>query len=105
MPALEPTGPNAEQIRYWNEAAGPRWVAVEQMVDTQIAPLGRRAMDRAAIAAGDRVLDVGCGCGATTLEIARRVGPTGSVTGIDISTVMLERARQAARDASLTHVR
>lgn len=101
---LEDAGPNAEQIKYWNETSGAKWVALHDLVDAQIRPLGRRAMERARIAPGERVLDVGCGCGATTLELARRVGPTGSVTGIDISNVMLERARQAVVHAGLSNV-
>jgi len=103
MTALAHTGPNAEQIKYWNEISGPRWVAQQELLDAQIAPLGRMAMDRVGIRSGERVLDVGCGCGDTALEIAGRVGPSGAVTGIDITTVMLERARTRARDANLTH--
>jgi len=103
--ALETAGPNAEQIRYWNETAGPKWVRFEALLDAQIGPLGRRAMERAAIAPGDRVLDVGCGCGETTIDLAHRVGSTGSVVGVDISAPMLERARQRAREAGATHVR
>lgn len=102
---LEPTGPNAEQIKYWNETAGPRWVATQALIDGQIGPLGRRTMDRAALAAGEHVLDVGCGCGHTTLELATRVGATGSVTGIDLSAIMLAQGRDAATRAGLTHVR
>jgi SAM-dependent methyltransferase len=105
MPALESSGPNAEQIHYWNDLAGPKWVAYRELLDTQIRPLGLLAMQRAAIAPGERVLDVGCGCGDTTLEIARRVGSAGTVVGADISTVMLERARQIAHDAEITHLR
>jgi SAM-dependent methyltransferase len=104
MPGLEPTGPNAEQIKYWNEIAGPKWVALHDIVDALIAPFGRRTMDRAAIGAGQRILEVGCGCGQATVEIARRVAPTGAVTGIDVSTAMLQRARANARDAGVTHV-
>jgi SAM-dependent methyltransferase len=104
MTTLQPVGPNAEQIQYWNELAGPRWVALQGLIDAQIDPFGRRAMQRGAIGAGEHVLDVGCGCGHTTLEIARRVGPMGSVTGVDIATAMLERARQAVCDAGLKHV-
>lgn len=105
MTMLEARGPNAEQIQYWNEQAGQKWVALQALIDAQIRPLGLKTIDRAAIAPGERVLDVGCGCGDTTLEIARRVGPTGKVLGVDISSVMLERARQAARDAGIAHVR
>jgi SAM-dependent methyltransferase len=104
MPTLEATGPNAEQIAYWNEQAGAQWVAREALLDEQIAPLGRAAMDRAGVAAGERVLDVGCGCGHTTLELAERVGPSGGVTGLDISTPMLERARERARERGLGNV-
>jgi len=101
---LEYSGPNAEQIRHWNEISGPKWVALHDLVDKQLQPLGQYAMDRARIGVGERVLDVGCGCGATTLELARRVGPTGMVTGVDISTVMLEQARRAAAQAGLSNV-
>jgi SAM-dependent methyltransferase len=62
-------------------------------------------MDRGGIAAGERVLDVGCGCGQTTLDLAHRVGSTGFVLGIDISTVMLDRARELARTTGLGPVR
>jgi SAM-dependent methyltransferase len=102
--ALETTGPNADQIRYWNETAGPKWVRFEALLDAQIGPLGRHAMDRATIASGERVLDVGCGCGDTTIDLARRVGSTGSVVGVDISAPMLERARRRAREAGLTRI-
>ena len=103
MEALEPTGPNAEQIKFWNDARATRWVALQERIDGHIGPLGLRAMDAAAIAPGERVLDVGCGCGSTTLEIARRVGPSGAVIGLDISAAQLHRARQRACDAGVMH--
>jgi SAM-dependent methyltransferase len=95
---MDASGPNAKQIQYWNETAGPKWVKLQALIDDQVRALGRFAMDRAALLPGERVLDVGCGCGDTTIELARRVVPGGAATGIDISAVMLERARQAARD-------
>jgi len=102
MPAPEP---NAEQIRYWNEAAGPKWVAFQKAIDAQIGPLGERAMDRAGIAPGEHVLDVGCGCGETTIALGRRVGPGGLVLGIDISAPMLGRAVETARAVGAANVR
>ena len=98
-------GPNAEQITYWNQQAGPTWVAVQSMIDKQIRPLGRLAMDRAELHAGNRVLDVGCGCGDTTLELAKRVAPGGEVLGVDISAPMLTRAAQQAKAAGITTAR
>lgn len=98
-------GPNKEQIEHWNDQAGPRWVAMQDMIDGQIRPLGEAAMERAAIKAGERVLDVGCGCGQTSLELARRVTASGSVTGIDISAVMLARAQQSAAELGVSNLR
>jgi len=61
-----------------------------------LGPLGDAAMAAAGIAPGHRVIDIGCGCGTTTLELAHRVGPSGHVLGIDVSTPMLKRAGQRA---------
>lgn len=104
MESLQPEGPNAEQIRYWNEVAGPKWVALHEQIDVQIRPLGHMTMDRARLAPGERVIDVGCGCGNTTLDLARRVGPTGKALGIDLSTMMLARARETAAAAGAANV-
>ncbi|HIG72508.1 MAG TPA: class I SAM-dependent methyltransferase [Myxococcales bacterium] len=96
-------GPNAGQIEYWNEDSGKRWVEMGDIIDTQIAPLGEAAMDgsHAKIVSGERILDVGCGCGQTSLELAKRVGTTGSVLGLDISAPMLGRAGERAVEAGL----
>ncbi len=101
MTTPDGTDPNADQIAYWNEQAGPKWVALQEMIDAQIRPLGQLAMERAGALADADVLDVGCGCGDSTIELARRVGPTGSVLGIDISRPMLARAEAQARAAGV----
>lgn len=87
---------NADQITYWNARAGDTWVALQKRLDVQIGPLGEKALERLAPKAGESVLDVGCGCGHTTVELARRVAPSGKVIAIDISKPMLEVARQQA---------
>jgi SAM-dependent methyltransferase len=97
-------GPNADQIRYWNDESGPKWVALHATIDDQIAPFGLVAIERAGVRAGESVLDIGCGCGATSLQLAERVGPSGSVTGLDISEPMLARARERAAECGLTQL-
>jgi SAM-dependent methyltransferase len=97
---LAAAGPNAEQIRTWNETLGPRWVDQEAMLDAQIAPLGLAALERAKVQPGERAIDVGCGCGQTSLQLAERVGPSGAVLGIDVSAPMLARARARAAGRS-----
>jgi len=102
--AGDASGANAEQIRYWNEQAGPKWVAFQRLIDGHIGPLGRRVMERAGVGVGESVIDVGCGCGQTTLELGRRVGPAGRVLGVDVSAPMLARAIEAAREAGARNV-
>src|SRR6202171_1545301 len=94
-----PTGhdqKNADQIAYWNGLAGQHWTDRQQTQDTLLAPISDILIDRAKAKAGERIVDVGCGCGATTIAPAQRCGPTGHVFGIDISVPMLARARQIA---------
>ncbi len=96
---------NSDQIAYWNAGAGETWAALQNRLDRQIQPLGRLAMDALAVAPGDRVIDVGCGCGQTTLELAVRAGPAGSVLGVDISAPMLAVARRRPLARGLAGVR
>lgn len=94
-------GGNEEQWRFWNEVAGPFWVAAQQELEHHTAPFGEAALRAAAVVSGERVLDVGCGCGASSLALAAAVGPTGRVDGVDLSEVMLARAREQAAAAGL----
>jgi SAM-dependent methyltransferase len=98
------TGPNALQVEYWNETSGPCWVAAQASIDGQVTPFGLLAMERADIVEGERVLDVGCGTGQSTLQLAERVGRRGAVTGIDISTPMLACATERARKQRFKNV-
>jgi ubiquinone/menaquinone biosynthesis C-methylase UbiE len=95
---IAPTGHdlNADQIAYWNGPGGQHWTERQQVQDTLLAQVSDILIDRAKPRAGERIVDVGCGCGATTIAFAQRVGPAGHVFGIDISAPMLARARQIA---------
>jgi SAM-dependent methyltransferase len=87
---LEAVGVNAPQIEYWNGPAGDKWARLADSQDVMFRALGSAAMDACDIQTGHTVLDVGCGSGTTTIEIARRIGTEGRVHGIDISTPMLD---------------
>src|ERR1700736_2438886 len=88
---------NADQIAYWNGPGGRHCTDRQLAQDTLLAPVAAILIDRAAVKAGMRIIDVGCGCGATTIAFAQQVGPSGHVSGIDISAPMLQRARQSAQ--------
>ncbi|MEP7124635.1 MAG: class I SAM-dependent methyltransferase [Byssovorax sp.] len=97
-------GPNAEQRRNWNELSGPAWVAESEQIGAQIRAFGAPALARLQVAAGLRVLDVGCGGGETTLALAESVGPSGAVHGVDVSRPLLDHAREKAARAGVTNV-
>jgi SAM-dependent methyltransferase len=97
--ALEPpTGheQNADQIAYWNGPGGKRWADRQAAQDVLLKPIADVLIDRAQPKAGERIIDVGCGSGATSIAFAQKVGPSGHVFGIDVSGPMLERARASA---------
>jgi ubiquinone/menaquinone biosynthesis C-methylase UbiE len=85
---------NADQIAYWNGPGGVRWAERQASQDILLAPVAEILIDRAKPAPGERVIDVGCGSGATTNAFAQKVGLSGHVFGIDVSGPMLDRARQ-----------
>jgi SAM-dependent methyltransferase len=94
---------NREQAELWATIA-PTWVEIEDDLDEMSGDLGRMAMDRLDLRSGQQVLDVGCGTGRTTLDLASRVGPEGRALGADLTEVMLDRARQNAARAGLENV-
>jgi ubiquinone/menaquinone biosynthesis C-methylase UbiE len=87
---------NADQIAYWNGSGGRKWTDRQERQDVLLAPVSELLFARTKVAPGERVVDIGCGCGSTTIELARRVGPKGSVVGVDVSVPMLARARERA---------
>ena len=105
MTASAAASPNTAQIEHWNGAAGDTWVRLQDRLDAQLAPLGRLGMERAAIREGWRINDIGCGTGQTSLDLARRVGPGGSVLAVDISRPMLALAERRRSEAGLANLR
>jgi len=80
------------QAAFWSGSGGRNWVSYQEAWDASLAPIEIALLDAALPQPGERVVDIGCGCGATALAVAERVGPAGRVLGVDISPVMLERA-------------
>ncbi|MTV36255.1 class I SAM-dependent methyltransferase [Duganella radicis] len=90
------TEQHAYQVADWNGQSGERWVANQARLDAMVAVFGQAAIEAAAPSAGERVLDVGCGAGSSSLALAARVGAGGHVLGVDISEALIERARALA---------
>ena len=93
-------GPNAGQVAYWNEAVGPTWAELQEPLDRQLGPLGRAAMAALKPRPGERILDIGCGSGQTSVELAGAVAPDGAVLGVDISRPLLDTARARSPGAN-----
>lgn len=87
---------NADQIAYWNGPGGQRWSDRQAAQDVLLAPVSKILIDRIKAEPGQRILDIGCGCGATSIALAGQVTPGGYVLGVDISAPMLAQAQQSA---------
>ena len=91
---------NEEQRARWNGTDGEYWTRHYDRMDRTLAPVIGPLLAFAEPRAGSTVIDVGCGCGATTIELARAVGPAGRVIGLDLSEPMLGLARERLREFS-----
>ncbi len=98
----DPRG-NQGQAEFW-EARSSSWIKQEDWTALVTGSFGRRAMQQLTLTAGSRVLDVGCGTGPTTRELARRVAPGGEVVGLDIAQSMLAVARLRAQQEGIRNV-
>ena len=88
---------NQEAIEAWNTVLFDKFTKFRPTLTTGLGIHGTRAMDRHAPPAGGRVVDIGCGFGDTTIELARRVGPTGRAVGVDAASRFIDAARAESR--------
>jgi ubiquinone/menaquinone biosynthesis C-methylase UbiE len=98
-------GVNAEAIQAWDGPLYDRFVRFRHIVTTGLGAHGNVALQLVPPQEGQRVLDVGCGFGDTTQQIAALVGPTGEAAGVDAAPNFIEAATQEARDAGVENTR
>ena len=91
------------QVDAWNGESGRAWVEHADHFDRMLAPFGGAVLGRLGLRPGDRVVDIGCGVGATTLSIASIVAPATAV-GVDVSVTMLDAARTRAAATGCSNV-
>ncbi|MEM1434253.1 MAG: class I SAM-dependent methyltransferase [Pseudomonadota bacterium] len=84
---------NTEQIDYWSGETGITWVETQDAIDAMMAPITAELLRRIPREPTEQVLDIGCGCGTSTLALAPRVR---QITGVDVSPPMLAAARERA---------
>lgn len=91
--------PTPEQLKGedWAGEQGRKWLAHIDRFEGMIAPIGEALLARAGIAPGERVIDLGCGGGLTSLALAEAAGPDGAVLGLDISSDLIDLARARAQ--------
>ncbi len=94
---------NVEQTRAWNGDEGDSWIRNEEHLNASTRRHAARLFETVMVAGDDAVVDIGCGCGETTREAARRA-VSGRAHGIDLSERMIERARERGREAGISNV-
>lgn len=98
------TDSNADQIEYWNGPSSSKWVTNQRRMDNMLGAFSAHTMQQADLGPGERVLDIGCGCGSTSFALASHVGASGQVIGVDVSRPMLDVARATETDMPVSFV-
>ena len=87
---------NQEQREFWSDIKGDLWVTLQPRIDTMLATFGDKALDTLKPQSGERILEIGCGTGTTTLALGGRVGASGEILAADLSRPMLNKAIERA---------
>lgn len=96
--------PSSHPAEDWAGDMGTRWLTHIDTFEGMIAPVGEALMTRANLMPGQRVADIGCGGGLTTLAAAQAVGHEGRALGVDISPELISRATARASTSGIPNV-
>ena len=91
-------------VDFWNTTLVPKFVRWRHILVDGLTLHSAKVFPSLGVREGDTVLDAGCGFGDTAIQLARLVGPSGSVLGIDCCDGFLEYGRQDAKAAGLKSV-
>ena len=105
MTGQNDSDPEALKGEDWAGEMGAKWLANLERFEGMIAPIGEALLKQADFKPGERVLDIGCGGGGTTIAIAQAVAPSGEVVGIDISPDLTTASTQRAKEAGVSNIR
>ena len=98
-------GPNDEAIEAWDTVLFDKFVRFRDALTTGLGSHGEIALARLPTPVGAKVLDLGCGFGDTTRQIAQRVGPSGEAVGVDCAPRFVDAARREAAEAGISNAR
>ena len=99
-----PQPDDTEFVTFWNEVLAPKFIAFKHILVDGLTHHSEAIFPTLPVSEGDRVLDVGCGFGDTAIKLARLVGPSGEVVGVDCCDVFLDYARKETEAAGLTNI-
>jgi ubiquinone/menaquinone biosynthesis C-methylase UbiE len=98
------TEARTEYVDFWNEVLVPKFVKWRHIIVDGLTHHSEAVFPRLEVYTGDRAVDVGCGFGDTAIKLARRVGPSGRVLGLDCCDAFLEHGRRDAAAAGLANI-
>jgi ubiquinone/menaquinone biosynthesis C-methylase UbiE len=98
------TTEDTEFVKFWNEVLAPKFIRFKHILVDGLTQHSEAIFPQLRVQKGDRVLDVGCGFGDTAIKLAKLVGPTGYVVGIDCCDAFLDYACKDAEEKGITNV-
>lgn len=101
---IKVTEANESQRQFWNDKPGANWVRFYRDLDIMHHSVLEKLLDCAAPEAGETVIDIGCGAGTSSFALAELVGPSGAVSGYDISEPLLTKAEERRAEKGVSNV-